>query len=197
MIAFISAVVLLVVNDEKTLTLIETYSQAAAALLSLTALIISFWVAFRQQRLSRWQLRLHREDHVIDWARKILVLLASVEEKIAIQSNNASALPTLFSELEFIEYRSRLSALIDEGRLYFPNIQDSVKGRDKDKAYQGHRQPILDTLVDFYDTLKLVMQNPATTEQSTHVASLNKLRRQFISEVQTKIDPRSFNKVRA
>ena len=57
-------------------------SQTAAAVLSLTALMLSLWVFSRQQRLNRWQLRLHREDHIIAWSQSCIALMAEVEEHL-------------------------------------------------------------------------------------------------------------------
>lgn len=50
-----------------------------------------------------------------------------------------------------LEKLSKLSALIEHGRFYFPNIDrgDSF-GKEKPSAYQGYRNIILDTLVYLY-----------------------------------------------
>lgn len=169
-------------------------SETLAAFLSLFALVLSLWVFARQQRINRWQLRLHREDHIIEWSRTCLTLLAEIEERT---NADVPAATPIFTREEFVRLRSRLSALIDEGRLYFPNVQDPFKGAKKDAAYQGHRQPILDTLVYVYDRLKSIADETNAAGRREKISALNQLRRRFVSEVQGTIDPRTFNKVRA
>ncbi len=173
---------------------VAAISQTVAALLSLSALLLSIWVYSRQQRLNRWQLRLQREDHIIAWARMCLKLMSEVEEHVKCRLLKGDV--KLSSE-EFIHFRSRLSALIDEGRLYFPNIKDPKKGASKDPAYQGHRQKILDDLVSFYDQLDR-MQKTYTVKMNEETAEcFNQLRRSFVSATQKTIDPRRFNRIKA
>lgn len=57
---------------------------------------------------------------------------------------------------ESIEHRSELatlSALIEQGRFFFPNIKNAY-GSDKPPAYRGHRNLALDFLVAAYNLLK-------------------------------------------
>lgn len=50
---------------------------------------------------------------------------------------------------------ANLSAKIEIGRFYFPNVnKGDFFGKDKPSAYQGYRNIILDFLVYFYDTAK-------------------------------------------
>lgn len=181
-------------GDIDKINAIAAISQTVAALLSLFALLLSIWVYSRQQHLNRWQLRLAREDHIIAWARTCLMLMAEVEEHVRA---HVSVGGELLSREEFISFRGRLSAQIDEGRLYFPNIKDPVKGAKKDTAFRGHRQKILDVLVAFYDSLDAMQERPGTWTDSNAAADLNSLRRAFISCTQATIDPDTFNRVRA
>ncbi|MGH1419161.1 MAG: hypothetical protein ACRBCJ_09930 [Hyphomicrobiaceae bacterium] len=181
-------------NIDGKINALSAVSETLAAFLSLFALVLSLWVFARQQRINRWQLRLHREDHIIEWSRSCLTLLAEIEERT---NSNIPAATPMFDREEFVRLRSRLSALIDEGRLYFPNLQDPAKGANKDAAYRGHRQPILDTLVFVYDKLGMISEETNAANRSEQIFALNKLRRRFVSEVQDTIDPRTFNKVRA
>ncbi|MEM9358906.1 MAG: hypothetical protein AAGB04_22220, partial [Pseudomonadota bacterium] len=63
-------------DDASKIEALAAISQTVAALLSLVALIRSLWVFYRQQRLNRWQLRLHREDHIIQWSQACILLMA-------------------------------------------------------------------------------------------------------------------------
>ncbi|MEO0618074.1 MAG: hypothetical protein AAFZ01_02215 [Pseudomonadota bacterium] len=176
---------------------LAAFSQTLAALLSVIALGLSLWVFFRQQRLSRWQLRLHREDHVIAWVQNCIAILAEVEERASGHGHTDGA---LLQQDDYISLRSRLSFLIDEGRLYFPNHKSLTHGRHKHSAFQGHRQKILDPLVSFYEAMAALQAGDTGGEARDNVpglASLNDLRRTFVSEAQRAIDPRKFNRIRA
>ncbi|MEM8974764.1 MAG: hypothetical protein AAGD43_22125 [Pseudomonadota bacterium] len=176
-------------DDASKIEALAAISQTVAALLSLIALIMSLWVFYRQQRLNRWQLRLHREDHIIQWSQACIQLMAEVEEHLNLGANLPST--------DYIQLRSRLSARIDEGRLYFPNLQDPTYGELKHEAYKGHRQEILDHLVDAYDFLRRLQEGRLGTSQSEVRDDFNKLRRAFVSAAQSAIDPRTFNRIRA
>lgn len=181
-------------NDSERITAIAAFSQTLAAVLSACAILLSLWVFSRQQKLARWQLRLHREDHIIQWSRSVVGLLAEIEETArAHRTSNTELLP----HQEFIQARSRLSALIDEGRLYFPNIKSRTHGRDKHDAYKGHRQKILDPMVAFYDRMKVIQYDPAEVATEEKFQALNTHRRAFISEAQSAIEPRRFRKISA
>ncbi|MEL7544420.1 MAG: hypothetical protein AAGJ70_11675 [Pseudomonadota bacterium] len=176
---------------------LAAFSQTLAALLSVIALGLSLWVFFRQQRLSRWQLRLHREDHVIAWVQNCIAILAEVEERA---SGHGHADGALLRAEDYITLRARLSFLIDEGRLYFPNRRSPTKGRLNHSAFRGHRQAILDPLVAFYEAMAALQAGDTGGESRDNVpglASLNDIRRTFVSEAQSAIDPRKFNRIRA
>lgn len=181
-------------TDSEKITAIAAFSQTVAAVLSACAILLSLWVFSRQQKIARWQLRLHREDHIIAWSRSCVVLLAEIEE--AAKAHRMTGTELLPHE-QFLAARSRLSALIDEGRLYFPNIKSRTHGKDKHDAFKGHRQKILDPLVAFYDRMKVIQYDPAEVATEEKSKALNAHRRAFISEAQHIIDPRRFNRVRA
>ena len=181
-------------NEVDKINALAAISQTIAALFSLAALLLSLWVFSRQQKLNRWQLRLQREDHIISWSRMCLGLMSEVEENLKCHLLKGEE---VLATGEFIHFRSRLSALIDEGRLYFLNIEDPQKGINKDPAYRGHRQKILDDLVAFYDQLDRMQNAPTLSLDEAEISRLNKLRRSFVSSTQTSIDPRRFNRIRA
>ena len=176
-------------DDAAKIEALSAVSQTLAAVLSLVALIMSLWVFYRQQRLNRWQLRLHREDHIIEWSQACIQLMAEVEEYLNLGANLPPA--------DYIQLRSKLSARIDEGRLYFPNVQDPEYGSSKDPAYRGHRQLILTHLVRVYDFLRALQEGRVSSSPEEVTGEFNKLRRSFVSEAQSAIDPRTFNQIRA
>ena len=87
---------------------------------------------------------------------------------------------------------ARLSALIDYGRLFFPNEQPHVKGAEKPAAFQGVRQKILTVLVSAYNVIARDDAVHGPEERERARSELMDLRREFISEAQLAIDPRRF-----
>lgn len=86
------------------------------------------------------------------------------------------------------EMLSRLSALTEIGRFYFPNvIKGDYFGHDKPSAYQGHRDICLEFLVYFYNTaLKSV--------DDSNVSVLWKQERNFTALMFDVIEPRKRNR---
>jgi hypothetical protein len=78
----------------------------------------------------------------------------------------------------------RLSSLIDTGRWYFPNQWTDDYGTNKEPAYRGVRQAVLDCVVDAYDLLK----NSEPTESFKR--ELVATQREFVSYIQDVLDPR-------
>jgi hypothetical protein len=98
------------------------------------------------------------------------------------------------SNLEFVRERSqvvqRLSALLDKGRLLFPNEDHDQYGTHKPKAFRGIRQAVLDDVADTHDATEgMKFEDP-----EFHLRDLIEARRQFVSEIQECIDPRSQQK---
>ncbi|TPL81719.1 hypothetical protein FJ950_22895 [Mesorhizobium sp. B2-3-14] len=108
-------------------------------------------------------------DAVRDWAQQVCFTVA---EAMHIQEGQRAAV------------LSKLSALIDIGRWYFPNQWSEKYGIDKEPAYRGLRQPVLDCLVAVYDSLS------DGTPSSELRSRLEACQRHFVSQIQLVIDPR-------
>lgn len=79
---------------------------------------------------------------------------------------------------------SELSAQIEIGRFYFPNIIDNNKvGLDKSSAYIGIRHVNLSFLIYFYETV-------AQDDFSEHIKQLWQVEKQFTSVIFDTINPR-------
>ena len=120
-------------DDAGKANIVAAISQAAAALLAMIALLVSLWIFARQQNISRWQLRVAREAEIIAWSRQCMGTLSEIEEKVRLNSGAPHSLVAS----DVAVYRGRLSALIDEGRLYFPNKDNIFAGQNRPTAYQG------------------------------------------------------------
>lgn len=82
-----------------------------------------------------------------------------------------------------------LSACIDMGRWYFPNKFHDEQGKNKEPAFRGVRQPILDWVVRAYDILD------GRTANGNERSALVECQRQFVSCIQQRLDPRSREKI--
>lgn len=89
---------------------------------------------------------------------------------------------------ERIKSLSKLSALVEIGRFYFPNIiKNDGFGKHKPAAYQGYRHIELEFLLNFY----FIASNEPNKRQ---INSLRQLERQFTSFIFNMIEPRKYNK---
>ena len=80
-----------------------------------------------------------------------------------------------------------LSALIDEGRLFFLNIRRDDYGQDKPSAYRGFTPRLMDCLKIAYLLLEKV--RAGSPENDLLRAQLVDARRDFVSELQREVDP--------
>jgi hypothetical protein len=83
-----------------------------------------------------------------------------------------------------------ISSCADQGRLFFPNRPDETHGREKPAAFQGYRHSALNCLVYTYELL-----GDAARRQDVHTFEVDRnkvihYRREFISRVQSELDPR-------
>jgi hypothetical protein len=81
---------------------------------------------------------------------------------------------------------SKLSARIEQGRFYFPNI-DNDYGGDKPLAYRGYRNVILDFLVFSYRLFE-------KSDAHLYLKHAETLQRYFTSNIYEIIDPKKFLK---
>lgn len=174
--------------------------QLVAAFLALIALIVSVRTSRAQQRLTQdlareqgqlmfEQVRMQRDSDILRWARDCVEVLAQCE---AFFEGVTPATQTAETRDELRTLRRRLSALIDYGRMFFPNHEPDRKGADNPAAYQGFRQRILSRLVAAYNVVSKFERLKSDEHRLERLARLNALRRLFVSEAQLAIDPRRF-----
>ncbi|MCI1217956.1 hypothetical protein [Bifidobacterium crudilactis] len=106
-------------------------------LISFVALCISIIVFWKTQRRARYE---HNRQHfaeILSWHNQVIEVL--MELKILSVEERPIRL-------------AKLSALIESGRFYFPNLDRKDNfGAEKPWAYQGYRNVILDFLVFEYE----------------------------------------------
>jgi hypothetical protein len=114
----------------------------------------------------------------------VITLLANAQEMLTEKGVS-------YNDAEFRGRRSgvraQLSALIDRGRLFFPNRADGDYGKEKEAGFQGRRHPALDVLVDAYGVID--GSGAAPGPDSANSEKLTTHRRRFMAEIFTSVDP--------
>jgi len=145
--------------------------------IALTSIAVAVYALF-QTRVAKLQTKLAFVESFRHWVNDTIDILMLREALMQIHKKDV-----------FLEKRNQcliqLSAQIEKGRLYVPNIPGSF-GSEKESAYRGHRPLLLDFLVYTYDTLATA--DTATELESSKVYLL-KNHRGFVSEAQQIINP--------
>ena len=159
----------------------------AAAAIAVVALLISLWVSRRQSRLDLENLRLQRDNDIISWSIKSLDAFCTAEMLLR-REYWASCQQADYEKQRLMLMRD-LSSCIDQGRLYFPNIDKDKYGLHKESAFQGMRHLVLDCLVWTYDLLKDETGFDKIEDFEGRRAAVTKYKREFLSDVQSEVDP--------
>lgn len=163
---------------------IEHWLAIGSAVLALASFILNLRLVARQEKRNAVAMKLAHDSDIIRWADEVIALLAAAQEMVAEKGVS-------FGDAEFPARRSsvraQLSALIDRGRLFFPNREDGDYGKDKEAGYQGRRHPALDVLVDAYGHINGSGASPGPDRDA--IAALTSVRRKFLAEVFQAVDP--------
>lgn len=87
-----------------------------------------------------------------------------------------------------------LSALVERGRMFFPNLNEDMKGAEKEGAYRGHRPPILDAIMWAYYEMEAMTRDSGPTGDNS-AEFFDNCRRLVVSELQAHLDPRRMNQI--
>lgn len=94
-----------------------------------------------------------------------------------------------FTDEQKLNYLSKLSALIENGRFYFPNVDKGDDfGKTKPTAYQGYRNVILDFLVYEYQLFE-------RNDYKRYIKHAENLQRLFTSYVFQYLEPKRQRKL--
>ena len=156
----------------------------ASAIIALASLVFNWLVVRKQNALQFEELRAAHDSDLIRWADEVIETMANAQ-KLCRDKDKLITIEEF--RLQQSEMRTRLSALLDRGRLFFPNLADTDHGADKEAAYQGHRQEALNAVFGVYRVLSDV-EREAAVENPVDAIVVHK--RVFISEVFETIDPR-------
>ena len=157
---------------------------AGSAVVAFISAAFSWRTMHRQERREATRLKLAHDSDIIRWSDEVILQLAEARE---VRREKGVSYP----DGDFPQRRSaapaRIAALIDRGRLLFPNTVENGRGADKELAYQGHRQPALEALVRAHDAL-----NAAGLASGPDKIALDAMMirpRVFITEVFKAVDP--------
>lgn len=159
------------------------------------ALISAIWAFFswlssraaakRAQIRQDLEFKTRIEAGALAWGEEAIEVLAEAHSL-------AKALGVSIDAADFKTRRdavlTRLSALVDRGRMYFPNFLDGGRGMDRHAAYQGVRLPIQDALMLVYNELDKISPMASAPRQVLDV--IEAARRTFASELYRAVDAR-------
>ena len=163
---------------------VEQWLAIGSAVLALASFILNLRLVGRQEKRNAVAMKMAHDSDVIRWSDDVIALLASTQEMLAEKGVS-------YPEAEFRGRRSaaraQLSALIDRGRLFFPNRADGDYGADKEAGFQGRRHPALDVLVEAYAQIDTSGAPPGPDREVGD--KLTVCRRKFMAEVFKAVDP--------
>lgn len=180
---------------------------ATQALIAFSLLFLTFVIHRREVRLhTEWKAReeawkkreaeLTREIHsnqvqlqrvlkVHDWGHECILTLAEADHLCIFTPNE-------LDQAEFTKCRAqllrRLSAMVDQGRMFFENEKLEDYGSGKLAAYQGLRPKVLDPLVATYLAIKALNHVDELPDNSRNERLIG-WRRYFVSVLQKELNP--------
>lgn len=146
------------------------YSWIGTVAIPETSLIVSVATAYyflRDRRHARYQMETAYVENLLAWHKEVVFCLMRLE--------------TLPSDRPGVrEDLCTLSALIEQGRFFFPNIVENNFGASKPLAYRGYRNIVLQLLIEIY-------WQYSADEPSAEASE--KYRKSFTSAVFSIVDP--------
>ena len=122
----------------------------------------------------------------VAWGFRCIEAMSEAEALMRNPDENATG-----SHDAVVRVLATLSALVDQGRMFFPNVNRDLVGTDKAAAMRGYRPAILDALLIAYFELEFARRNPNVNDEQQQLRLKNvfNARRAFISELQEALDP--------
>lgn len=158
---------------------------AVSAALALASLVLNWLIVRRQTALQFESLKAQMDSEVLAWVHEAIDLVSLA---MALARGGGVYRADELQRLAF-ETNHRLSSVADRGRLFFPNESPDEHGQDKEAAFQGYRQPILDAVIFASTQLEKLEFAGGGPDEDVH-SFLVKCRRLLVSEAQNAIDPR-------
>lgn len=148
----------------------QVSSQVVVAVLALLLSVFVAIIQFRDRRQAKFNLEKAFVDGLLAWHKDVVETLCDLRDTSVKADSRA-------------ERRRRLSALVEQGRFMFPNIDRADGyGANKPHAYRGYRHLTLDFLVAAFNLSKNV-------EVPEYDKSMEALQRHFTSMVFSVVNP--------
>ncbi|MEH6410800.1 MAG: hypothetical protein V7741_09755 [Hyphomonas sp.] len=170
---------------------LEVVIAIGSALVALVSAFVSRAETRRQRRLQTERLRQSIDAASLEWGNHAIDALgraAMFARTRHLQANDGTFAAGKHSLM------INLSALVERGRMFFPNLDADNKGMDKDGAYRGHRPPILDAIMWAYFELDALTRDGGPTGDNS-ADYIDDCRRLMVSELQAHLDPRRLDKI--
>ena len=157
-----------------------------SAVLALLSFALNWAVVNRQTAMQFESLKAQVDADVMAWGQDGLDVLT--QAAFLVEQRGAS-----LGQQDFLRERAQclsgLSALIDRGRLHFPNAAGNEASVEKSRAFRGGRPLILNPLVFAFHALEA--SNPIAGSPDPEAARFFiACRREFVSELQHQLNPR-------
>lgn len=156
----------------------------ASAGISVIALAINVLITQRQMRVSIETLKFNNDGQVMAWANRVVEAMSEAQHLCQV-----TTAPDARTHERSLTLAASLSALLDEGRWFFPNVGRKATDVEKPGAYRGARQAILDHVVGVYTCLE-EFRHSGDKSREDLASAIATHRRAFVSEVQHAVDPR-------
>jgi hypothetical protein len=108
------------------------------AVVSLVISIITVFENFKSSRRDTFTKKMDYYGKILDWYKETIILMKHIEYKSDMHESCKMELESL-------------SALVEYGRFFFPNIIVNDHGNEKPEAYRGYRNITLDFIVAYYN----------------------------------------------
>lgn len=131
---------------------------------SLLTAVVAIIISLRQMKVHKYEVKHAYYCEILQWFSDCTETLIKLRH-LPLQGH-------VESTRQKDELLCHLSALIETGRFYFPNIKSANRNSMKPAAYKGIRHDVLNKLVRSYELFKASIPNIEATEQ---------LRREFTS----------------
>ena len=160
-----------------------------SALVAVGSYLLSRRTVRRQEAMQIETFRNQRDNSLIVWANAAIAAIADAQRYCRDVKNGL--LEVQEQRRAASELRTRLSALLDSGRLFFPNQPEADEDDQPvaETAYAGQSHEVIDALYRIYRVISdLGREVGLKAPEGVHAIVAQ--RRRFVSEVFRSIDPR-------
>ena len=160
-----------------------------SALVAVVSYLLSRGTVRRQEAMQIETFRNQRDSSLIAWANAAIAGIADVQRHCRDIKNGLIAGPD--ERRAASELRTRLSVLLDSGRLFFPNQPEADEDdmSASETAYAGQSHQAIDALYQAYRVVSDLGRETGLKAPEA-VQAVVVQRRRFVSEVFRSVDPR-------